>query len=433
MPVKKKYLFLLLFVPILLVFTYNLPFVRSRLDWRITEWRAKIKYALSPPEQVMFQPKQQSEAQPTGLPTGSLLTSSPTATIPPGTPISTQVLQLPLTSVPTATPTPLPEYIQIKGVRYERQGWNNCGPATLAMALSFWGWEGDQYKIAPFTKPNAQDKNVMPYEMTDYANSETEYRSFSRSAGDLALLKRLIASGFPVIIEKGFEGAKFDGWMGHYELITGYDDANNRFTAQDSYMGPDLLVDYSTIETYWRAFNGNYIIVYPTDRENEIVALLGSQADETYNRQYAFQIAVDEIPSLSGRDQFFALFNQGTSLVALLDYQAAASAFDQAFALYPSIPEKERPWRMLWYQTGPYWAYYYTGRYQDVIDLATKTLDNMSEPILEESFYWRGLAYEALGDQGKAIQDYQMSQKVHPGFQPAINQLMRLGIEVKSP
>ena len=41
----------------------------------------------------------------------------------------------------------------------------------------------------------------------------------------------LIAAGFPVIVEKGFEGADFDGWMGHYELITGYDDAARSFTA----------------------------------------------------------------------------------------------------------------------------------------------------------------------------------------------------------
>lgn len=374
----------------------------------------------------MFQPKQQAELQASSSPT---LSAPPTATPRPATPTKEAETTLLPTTPPTATPTPLPGSIQLKGVRYERQGWNNCGPATLAMALSFWGWKGDQYKIAPITKPNAQDKNVMPYEMTDFVNAETEFRSLSRSAGDLALLKQFIASGFPVIIEKGFEGPKFDGWMGHYELITGYDDGTQQVTAQDSYMGPDLVVSYSAIETYWRAFNGTYIIVYPADRENEVNALLGQQADEQNNRQYAYQKAVDEIQNLSGRDQFFALFNQGTSMVTLFDYQGAASAYDQAFTLYPSISEKERPWRMMWYQTGPYWAYYYTGRYQDVIDLATKTLDNMSEPILEESFYWRGLAYEALGDQAKAIQDYQMSQKVHPGFQPAIDQLRRLGIE----
>ncbi len=426
---KKKCLFLLL-LPELLFFTYNLPFVRSRLDWRITEWRAKIKYALSPPEQAMFQPKQQAEVQAASSPT---LSASPTATLPPAFPTATSETRLLPITAPTATPTPLPEAIQLKGVRYERQGWNNCGPATLAMALSFWGWKGDQYKIAPITKPNAQDKNVMPYEMTDFVNSETEYRALSRSAGDLALLKQFIANGFPVIIEKGFEGAKFDGWMGHYELITGYDEGKQQITAQDSYMGPNLVLSNADVASYWRAFNETYIIVYPADRESEVTALLGQQADEKYNRQYAYQKAVDEIPNLSGRDQFFALFNQGTSLVALLDYQGAASAYDKAFALYPSIPEKERPWRMMWYQTGPYWAYYYTGRYQDVIDLATKTLDNMSDPILEESFYWRGLAYEALGDQAKAIQDYQTSQKVHPGFLPAVEQLKRLGVGVKTP
>ena len=67
----------------------------------------------------------------------------------------------------------------------------------------------------------------------------------------------------------------------------------------------------------------------------------------------------------------------------------AALVHDQVFKLYPSIPERERPWRILWYQTRPYWAYYYTGRYQDVINLATTTRNAMSEPVLEESYYWR--------------------------------------------
>ena len=87
---------------------------------------------------------------------------------------------------------------------------------------------------------------------------------------------------------------------------------------------------------------------------------------------------------------------------------------------------------MLWYQTGPYWAYFYSSRYQDVIDLATKTLDNMSEPILEESYYWRGLAREAVGDVNGAIDDLQASLKYHPGFEPSISKLQQLGAPVLS-
>jgi tetratricopeptide (TPR) repeat protein len=106
-------------------------------------------------------------------------------------------------------------------------------------------------------------------------------------------------------------------------------------------------------------------------------------------------------------------------------------AFDQALGtLYPALPEdKMRPYRMLWYQTWPYWAYYYTGRYQDVINLADTTLnDTISKPVLEESFYWRGLAREALGDQPAAIDDYRQSVRLNPNFIPGWDQLNRLGV-----
>jgi hypothetical protein len=59
----------------------------------------------------------------------------------------------------------------------------------------------------------------MPYEMTDYVETQTDLKVMSRVGGRLDLLKRFVAAGFPVIIEKGFEGPKFDGWMGHYELV----------------------------------------------------------------------------------------------------------------------------------------------------------------------------------------------------------------------
>jgi tetratricopeptide (TPR) repeat protein len=85
-----------------------------------------------------------------------------------------------------------------------------------------------------------------------------------------------------------------------------------------------------------------------------------------------------------------------------------------------------RPWRMMWYQTSPYFAYYYTGRYFDIITLADQTLDSMTEPILEESFYWRGLAKEALGDIPGAIEDLQTSVNLNPNFGPGIGQLQRI-------
>jgi len=399
---------------------YNLPPVQDRLGWRVAELTARIKYAISPPEQVVFVPEEKDiRATPT-------VSTQSSTTVPSVTSTQTPSAKQPVSS-PTATATlkPVPKSIQLAGFRHEFQTWNNCGPATLGIALSFWGWEGNQQPIAAFTKPNPRDKNVMPYELIAYVEEETEFEVISRVGGDIDLLKRFIASGIPVMIEKGFELPKV-GWMGHYVLVTGYDDSKERFTLQDSYYGPDQVMTYDDLGSYWRAFNFTYLVVYPSERNQEIEAILGLNMDEEYSYRSAAQTASNEIYALTRRDQFFAWFNRGTSLMELQDYNGAAEAYDKAFLLYPTIPEKERPWRMMWYQTGPYWAYYYTGRYQDVSNLATKTLEAMSEPVLEESFYWRALAREALGDNKGAIKDLRSSLENHPGFEPALTQLEQL-------
>jgi tetratricopeptide (TPR) repeat protein len=148
-----------------------------------------------------------------------------------------------------------------------------------------------------------------------------------------------------------------------------------------------------------------------------------------YNYHYAAQKASDDIATLTGRDLYFAWYNRGTNLVKLQDYVGAAEAYDQAFTLYPTIPENMRPWRMLWYQTGPYFAYFFTGRYQDVINLATETIIHSSEPAIEESFYWRARAKAALGDTAGAVDDLRESLKWHPDFAPSLEQLQLMGVE----
>jgi len=404
----------------------RLPPVQERLGWRLSEARAAIWYALFPPEGVVFTP------DPT---LAAMVEATLTAFVPTTTPTPADAPQATIAPTATAGPTatPLPALVQLTGVLHEYQKWNNCGPATLAMGLSFWDWKGDQRPIAEFTKPNPRDKNVMPYELANFVNDQTDLRAIVRPNGDLELLKSLIAAGFPVIVEKGFEGYGFEGWMGHYALVTGYDDARQRVITQDSYIGSDFPFPYDDLTTYWRNFNYVYLVIFPPEREAEVLALLGSNADETGAYQAAAQRASDEIYQLTGRDQLFAWFNRGTSLAELQDYTGAASAYDNYLQLdaQMAIDDPEhRPYRMLWYQTGPYKAYYGTGRTIELINLATVTLGAMSEPVLEESFYWRGLAREAVGDVPGAIEDLRTSLEDHPDFEPALLQLRRLGVDV---
>ncbi|MCX6056215.1 MAG: C39 family peptidase [Chloroflexi bacterium] len=410
----------------------SLPSVWSRASYYAQQFYSEIKYKLFPPEKIVFTPGQNAPDR---------IATSVQGTLTALHPLTTPTLAP--TEAPTPTLVPLPPSILLQGVKQEPQRWNNCGPATLSMALSYWGWtdpsdpkfELPQDFIAPILKPNDRDKNVMPYEMQDFVQQYTNLGVLVRMGGDLYTLKALLNAGFPVVVEKGFEGAEFEGWMGHYNLIVGYDDARQVFFTQDSYLlvndkkSDNFEVSYASMESHWRAFNNIFLVIYPAEKQNDVLNTLGPLADEANAFHLAYERAMSESLTLSEpRDQFFALYNTGTSLEKLQDYSNAAVAYDKAFSIYPTIPDKERPWRMLWYQTGPYFAYYFTARYQDVIDLADTTLSAMSEPVLEESYHWRALAELALGNQEAAVQDLRNAIQYHADFAPSMEQLQALGV-----
>jgi tetratricopeptide (TPR) repeat protein len=433
---RKKRLYIILALLVIGGIVLALPPVWSRVSYYTNKIYTEIYYKINPPQAVIFNP---SESTPDEMATAVKATMN--ALVTPTTAVNSPTPEP--TLAPTPTRMPLPPSIYLAGTRTEAQMWNNCGPATLSMALSFWQWTGgNQEDTAAVLKPNNRDKNVMPYEMLDYVNNNTNLRAIMRMGGDLYTIKALLNAGFPVLVEKGFEPENLaaEGWMGHYNLVIGYDDTKQEFTTQDSYLlavldssdrpsAKGFKVTYDDMTSNWRAFNYIFVVVYPPDMENDVLNALGPLADQTNAFRLAAELAASEAASLTdARDQYFAWYNTGTSLVNLAEYDGAAAAFDKAFAIYPSIDETHRPYRMLWYQTGPYFAYYYTARYQDVISLATTTLDAEVEHILEESYHWRAMAELQLGQQDAAIADFQNALKVHPGFGPSYEQMVQLGI-----
>ncbi|MES0360957.1 MAG: tetratricopeptide repeat protein [Anaerolineales bacterium] len=411
------------------VILYNLPPIHERLSPRLANLRVQVWRALNPPEEVVFIPQEQIDA----IVQSTLLAMTPSPTIAPTSSQTSEpsITELAETVVPSATPTitpsptAIPAQVLLTGIKHEYQQFNNCGPANLSMALSYWDWSGDQRDTAIFLRPGQYDKNVNPAEMQAFIQEETDLEVMLRVGGDLETIKRILAAGFPVVIEKGYD-PPHDDWMGHYQTFNAYDDEVGQFLAQDSLIMPDFPVPYELVAERWRDFNHVYLVIYPPEREAEILSILGPQVDETYNYEYAAEVARGEIDALSGRDQYFAWFNLGSNLVALEDFAGAAAAFDRAFALYPSIPAEERPWRVMWYRDDPYEAYYQTGRYQDIIELANTTFFALGEYTLEESFYWRGLANEALGNLNEALFDLRKAVELNPNFTPAREELARL-------
>ena len=420
---------------LLVIGVYFLPPVHSRLSWRLDNLRARIIYFFKPPDEAVFKPEQQTDFE-------SVLATTRAEyaqTLTPPVPSETPTPPAGPTPTPTVTTTPLPATVNLEGVKYEDQHnrWNYCGPANFSMALTYWGWDGNRDKVGKAIKPSDKDKNVMPYELVDYVTDEVPGMSgLMRYGGDIDTLKRLISAGFPVVAEKGYYERDYTGktgWMGHYQFVTGYDDTNETLLVQDTYLdGPNFSIPYDTFMEGWRSFNYLFVVVYPSEREGEVLTLLSPLADADGAARVALARAESESQRLSGIDRFFAYFNLGTSHVALRQYGDATYAYDFAFQLYEGLSGDSsiRPYRMMWYQTGPYFAYFYSNRFSDVINLADTTLnDTISEPVLEESLIWRGRAYYMAGQTDKAVRDYRAALKIHPNWPPAVQALQDLGLQ----
>lgn len=320
----------------------------------------------------------------------------------------------------SVSPAAVPSAFLLDGFRYEAQRWNNCGPATLTNALTFFGYTDNQVRAANWLKPNGEDKNVNPQEMVAYVNTqvpELPVYALMRIGGTLDLLKALIANRFAVIIEAGYDPPPHDlGWMGHYLLMIGYDDARREFVTHDSYDGASLSYSYEHIETFWRHFNRTYIVVYDSGREPELLALLGSDADVTQNALNALETARQE--AAANPEDAFAWFNIGSSYVALAPaYQQ--QAYEYAAVAYDKARELGLPWRMMWYQFGPLETYNAVGRYQDTLALTSANLNDGGGHWVEETFYYAGVARELMGETTRALDNYRQAVYLNGNFTAA--------------
>ena len=379
---------------LLAVALYQIPYVKSVLSWRIEVWSTYFKNIVDPVGKM-----------PTPVPSTPFATFTPE----PPTPTPRATIQ------PTATPPPLPAQVSLPLPKYEVQGINNCGPATLAMTLRMYGWEGDQYDIARIVKPIDKDRNVNPDELRYYILNEAGWlRAEFRVAGDIDLLKRLLAASYPVIVEEAStldpqdaNGPNDDLWDAHYLLITGYDDTTEVLTAQDPLRGPDKKIPYDQFMADWKPFNYVYMVIYFPQNEEEVKSILGDNWDPDQSRKNAMDIAQAAVTS--GPNDKFAWFNLGSNLVYFDRYQEAAQAYDKAYTI--GLPQ-----RMTRYQFGPFFAYYNNDQIDYLLELTKNTYTPINGYYAEEALLWHGYGLYRKGDYAGALKDWNKALDVHPGY-----------------
>lgn len=300
---------------------------------------------------------------------------------------------------PKQTPPPTPAKSKMLTNDYQVfQSFNNCGPASLSMALSYFGIRKTQeelgHELRPYQNPegNNDDKSVTLKELGLKAE-EYGLLSYHRPSGDLNKIKAFISLGLPVITRTWL---KPDEDIGHFRVVKGYDDTTQEIIQDDSYQGHNIHYSYEIFNSMWEKFNYEYLVLVPKDRQQEVKAILGTEANE----KVAWEKAIAHAQKMLSKnpDDVYALFNLSVAYDNVGDYTSAVKTFEKV--------ENRLPARTLWYQIEPIEAYFELKNDTRVFEL-TDAIFNNNNRAFSELYILRGKIYQRNSDQERAREEFE--------------------------
>ena len=304
-------------------------------------------------------------------------------------------------AITTLSPIPLPQEKILTSNYHIFQTFNNCGPAALSMALSYYGITQSQEVLGealrPYQNPlgDNDDKSVT---LEELARKSIEYNliPYHRANGSIELLKQFIAADMP-IVTRTWLGVDND--IGHYRVVKGYDATTGELIQDDSLQGANLRYAYDDFLVMWEKFNYEYLVLVPPEKDNRARAILGNNV----NAEWAWAQAKMHAQAILNDNptDTYARFNLSVAMYHTQDYEGAIREFEQV--------QKVLPWRTLWYQTEPIEAYFALGDYENVFALTDAVLNNHNRAF-SELYVLRGKSYEKLGDHEAAQAEFEKAR-----------------------
>jgi len=376
----------------------------------------------TPAASPTFQPTRTVVPMPTTAPTRAptVLPSGTPTELPPRLPTE-PAAQAPSVApsiaprIPPPAPAGAPVYV-LPGVAHTWQKWNNCGPSATHMALSAFGIVDDQLDIAAVLKPDREDTNVSPEEIAGYLRGHG-LRAVVRLGGTPVLARAVVRAGMPLVAEQWI-AVDGRGEMGHYRVVTGFDEPAGQLVAQDSYYGASRRYSDAEFAAMWRPFLGVYVLVYDPSQEDLARAVLGADWDAAAN--LARVLGEVEAQAAAQPKDRWSQFVLGEALARVGRHAEASDAFERAIAI-------GLPFRAFWYQFGFAESLFALGRHERLLAQADATLVHMQGENLEEWQYWRGRALEGLGRQDEARAAYERALFFQPGLAAARAALATMG------
>lgn len=286
----------------------------------------------------------------------------------------------------------------LSGINHTFQTFNNCGPASLSMTLSFFDLNVSQKELGEELRPyqnskgDNDDKSVTLVELKAKAE-EYGFAAYHRPAGNIDLLQKFIANDMPVITRTWL---KPDDDVGHYRVVKGYNKNEGYLIQDDSLQGKNLKFSYDQFNEIWKKFNYEYLVLVPQDKVEVAEAILGNYLNEDYAWQESVEISNKFLAE--DANDVYARFNLAVAYYHLDMNQNTIEEFEQ-------VQDKLSP-RTLWYQIEPIKAYYEVGNYDKVLEITNNILSNNNRAF-SELYILRGDIFMKRGEVDLARDAYE--------------------------
>ena len=173
-------------------------------------------------------------------------------------------------------------------MRHIWQSLNNCGPASVVMALSTLGVDVDQETARLALRGPDWRRGMGPQSVGPWVGELYGLRSTWRNNGTNAVIKALISNGFAPMVTQWME----DPWVSriaHWRAVAGYDDRTGAFYVNDPMRGRGVALTYEWFDKNWQQFSYRYMVIYRPEDEPLLRAIVGEEWNDRVMRQRFYE------------------------------------------------------------------------------------------------------------------------------------------------
>src|SRR5438132_13050804 len=243
----------------------------------------------------------------------------------PQTTLTTPAVEPVAAVVPAPEPKAAPAAAAFDEMKHVWQSLNNCGPASVVMALSTFGIDVSQEAArVPLRGANVLS-GMGPQRVDGWVNANFGLRSMWRNNGTNDLIKRLVANGFAPMVTQWMQDPTVSR-IAHWRTVRGYDDGQGVFFVNDPMLGNMVALSYDWFGRNWQSFQYRYMVIYRPEDEGLLQAIIGKDWSEASVRQSLYERSKTEALA---QDTNLAWLNYGEAAYANGMFEEAVAAFER--------------------------------------------------------------------------------------------------------